>query len=205
MGGDLTERQEAALLTLAPLLGDDFYLGGGVAVALRFHHRTSRDLDLFASECDPVSFEERLAQMPGVRVTARAPGTLHLEVGGVPVSMLRYRYPLLHAPEPSSRVPVRLASVEDLVCMKLSAIGGRGARRDFWDLHRMLVASSLSLRDALRLFALKFAAVDCGHIVRALVYFADADHEPMPVELDADTWELIKRDFETWVMQLPSE
>lgn len=205
MGRDLTEGQEAALGTLAPLLGADFYLGGGVAVALRLHHRASRDLDLFASECDPASFEERLAQLPGVRVTARAPGTLHLEVGGVPVSLLRYRYPLLHAPEPSARVPVRLASLEDLVCMKLSAIGGRGARRDFWDLHRMLEASALSVEDALGLFARKFATVDLGHVVRALVYFADADHEPMPAELDSDAWERIKSDFERWVLDLPSQ
>lgn len=205
MGGDLTERQQAALRALAPLLDGAFYLGGGVAVALRLHHRVSHDLDLFASDADPISLDERLSQTPGVRVTSRGPGTLHLDVGGVPISLLRYRYPLLREPEPSALVPVRLASLEDLVCMKLSAIAGRGARRDFWDLHQMLGALSLPLEDALALFARKFAAVDRGHVVRALAYFADADAEPMPAELDADTWERIKRDFEAWVLGLAEE
>ena len=203
MGRDLSTAQEAALATIHPVLGDDFYLAGGVAVALRIHHRGSRDLDLFTSDAEPESFEERLAQLPDVRVSARAPGTLHLEVGGVPVSLLRYRYPLLHPPEPSELVPVRLASVDDLICMKLSAIGGRGARRDFWDLHRLLAASGVSLEAALVLFARKFASMDRGHVVRALAYFADADSEPMPAELDGAGWERIKADLEAQVLALP--
>jgi hypothetical protein len=203
VGGDLTPDQGAALRTLAPVLGDDFYLGGGVAVSLRLHHRTSHDLDLFTSDVDPVSLEERVAQLTGVHVSSRAPGTLHLEVGGVPVSLLRYRYPLLEPPERSAAVPVRLASLDDLICMKLSAIAGRGARRDFWDLHRMLGARGVSLEAALQLFARKFASTDRGHVVRALVYFADADHEPMPAQLTEASWGEIKRDFQAWVLALP--
>jgi hypothetical protein len=204
VGGDLTGEQEAALRALAPLVAGDFYLGGGVAVALRLHHRGSRDLDLF-TELDPLPLEESLVRLSDLRVTSRAPGTLHLEVGGVPVSMLRYRYPLLRALEVSERVPIRVASIEDLICMKLSAIGGRGARRDFWDLHRMLDATHTSLWDALELFSRKFAALDRGHVVRSLVYFGDADAEPMPAELGASEWERIKRDFETAVLGLPVE
>ncbi len=201
MGGDLTDPQREALRTLAPLLGEGFYLGGGVAIALRLHHRSSRDLDLFR-DSDPAPLEESLLQLPDVRVTGRAAGTLHLEVGGVPVSMLRYRYPLLAAPEPSAEVPVPLASLDDLICMKLSAIGGRGARRYFWDLRCLLAAKGMSLEGALALFARKFASVDVGHVVRALVYFADADREPMPPELDAAAWEAIKGDLRSRVLAL---
>jgi len=202
VGGSLTDAQRVALDALAPLIAKDFYLGGGVAIALRLSHRLSRDLDFFAAESDPVDFEERLVQLAGVRVTGRASGTLHLEVQGVPVSLLRYRYPMLHDPESDPRVPVRLASMDDLVCMKLSAIGGRGARRDFWDLHELLVALGLPLDEALALFTRKFPAVDRGHIVRALSYFADADAEPMPVELTPPVWEAIKSDFTGWVVSL---
>jgi hypothetical protein len=202
VGGSLTDAQRSALDALAPLIAGDFYLGGGVAIALRLSHRQSRDLDFFATERDPTDFEERLAQLAGVIVTGKASGTLHLEVKGVPVSLLRYRYPMLHDPEPDARVPVRLASMDDLVCMKLSAIGGRGARRDFWDLHELLVKQGLSLAQALDLFTKKYPAVDRGHIVRALSYFGDADAEPMPVELTKPTWEEIKRDFARWVVSL---
>lgn len=202
MGRELSAAQAAALRTLAPVLGDEFYLGGGVAIALRLHHRASHDLDLFAPQRDPATLDEPLTQLPHVTVVSRAPGTLHLDVGGVPASLLRYRYPLVGAAEWTTDSPIKLASMDDLICMKLSAIGGRGALRDFWDLHAMLTARDLSLEAALSLFGRKFPNVDPGHIIRALVYFADADREPMPEGLDAAAWSAIKRDFERRVLAL---
>ncbi len=198
MGGDISAAQRVALAALAPIVGSDFYLGGGVAVALRLHHRSSHDLDLFSAERDPNDLEEALVQSPSLAITARAPGTLHLDVGGVPVSLLRYRYALLHPTETDANVPLRVASADDLIGMKLSAIGGRGARRDFWDLHELLVASGRSLGEALELFSRKYPQIDRGHIVRALAYFADADAEPMPRELTTDKWQAIKNDFAQW-------
>jgi hypothetical protein len=86
--------------------------------------------------------------------------------------------------------------------MKMSAVAGRGARRDFWDLHELLENGRLALSQAFELYARKYAAVDRGHVVHALVYFADADAEPMPRELTPEKWAAIKRDFESWVLSL---
>jgi hypothetical protein len=202
MGGELTQAQREALTALSPIVGDAFYLAGGVAVALRLHHRSSRDLDLFSSDTDPTDLEEQLANNPAIRIVSRAVGTLHLEAHGVPVSLLRYRYPLLEGLESDPTLPIKLASREDLVCMKLSAIAGRGARRDFWDLHELIAASHLTLSRALELFERKFPRTDRGHVVRSLAYFADADAEPMPPELTSTAWAAIKRDFEAWVLAL---
>lgn len=199
MGRDLTEAQHAALVALGPTLESRFYLGGGVAVAMRVHHRASHDLDLFAPEQDPTELEEQLARVHDLVVTGRAAGTLHLTVGGVPVSLMRYRYTLLAETESDPRVPVPLASRDDLIGMKLSAIGGRGALRDFWDLHELLVATGRTLGEALALFERKYPNVDRGHVVRALAYFADADAEPMPKELTPEAWRAIKTDFTDWV------
>jgi hypothetical protein len=202
VGWELSAAQRRALDVLAPIVGADFYLGGGVAVALRLHHRQSRDLDLFAAERDPIDLEEALVQQPDVQISSRAPGTLHLTAAGVPISLLRYRYPLIGAVVRDPAVPVSVASVEDLVCMKMSAVAGRGARRDFWDLHELLVDRRLTLSQAFDLYARKYASVDRGHVVRALVYFADADAEPTPRELTAEKWAAIQRDFESWVLSL---
>ena len=92
--------------------------------------------------------------------------------------------------------------MEDLICMKLSAIAGRGARRDFWDVHRMLCETRQPMHAALAMFRSKFASVDVGHVVRALAYFADADAEPMPAGLDEVTWEEMKADLRAWVLQV---
>ncbi len=206
MGGltEVTPEQFAALEAIAPVLGTDYYLGGGVAVALRMHHRRSRDLDLFTVLADPASLDTALAGTPEVRVVQRSPGTLHLLVHGVPVSLLRYPYALLAPPEPQASIAVPLASTADLAAMKLSAIGGRGARRDFWDLHVLLTGTGQSLEDALDAFALKYPGVDPGYVVRALAYFGDAEAEPMPEGLTAERWTELRRDFERWVLALNS-
>ena len=197
----ISDAQRAALEALAQIVDPTTYLAGGVAVALRLAHRQSRDLDLFVPVADPVAMAQSL-ERPGIRILTRADGTLHLEVSGIPASILRYQYPLLHAPERLPGVPGPVASFDDLTCMKLSAIAGRGARRDFWDLHAMLTARGQSLGDAVEAYRRKYAADDVGHVVRSLVYFADAEFEPMPVGLTNEHWEKIKVDLRKWVQQL---
>src|SRR5205823_9754109 len=117
-----------------------------------------------------------------VRVTGTAPGTLYLEIEGIPASVIRYRYPLLSPPRPDPALGVAVAAPEDLACMKLSAIAGRGMARDFWDLHALLGAGVAGghLGAALEQYRRKFAGADVGHVVRSLAYFADADAAPLP-------------------------
>jgi hypothetical protein len=198
----LTPPQARALAALAPHLVPDFYLAGGVAVATYLHHRTSKDLDLFTRSGDPLALETIASRVAGARVTGRAPGTLHLEIDGVPVSLLKYEYPELNAPEAHEAIPLPVASVDDLIAMKLSAIAGRGARRDFWDLRALLEASSRNLEEALALFQRKYAQRDIGHVVRSLAYFGDAEAEPMPNELTEAEWRRIRAWFETAVRAL---
>jgi hypothetical protein len=88
--------------------------------------------------------------------------------------------------------------------MKLSAIASRGLARDFWDLH-VLLAGGVADGDLVRAFDLferKFATDDIGHVVRSLVYFADADAAPLPRGLDPSRWAEIKCEFEQWVQDL---
>lgn len=197
----VSDAQRAALTRLSTIVDPAAYLAGGVAVALRFTHRRSRDLDLFVPAADPVALLPALEQ-PDIRILTRAEGTLHLEISGVPTSILRYRYPLLQPSERIEGIAVPVASPTDLVCMKLSAIAGRGARRDFWDLHTLLSSRGENLREALDAYTLKYTSEDVGHVVRSLVYFADADSEPMPTELTAARWQDIKAELRDWVRRL---
>jgi hypothetical protein len=206
MGGavthGITPPQRAALDVLARVVDDSTYLAGGVALALRFGHRQSRDLDLF-DPGDPTLHADAFADAAlGVRIVTRTPGTLHLEVGGVPTSWLRYSYPLLAKPERIAGIAIPLASLDDAMCMKLSAIAGRGAARDFWDLHEILSRVGVSLDAALDAFRRKYATEDTGHVLKALAYFADAEAAPMPLGLERDHWTRIKHDFERWVLSL---
>ncbi len=206
MSRGISSAQRAALRALAPALPPRSYLAGEFAVAVALGHRTSRDLDLFVPEdFDADRLAERLvAGAGGVRITGRAPGTLYLEVGKIPASILSYRYPLLAEPKRHAELAVRVASLEDLACMKLSAIASRGAARDFWDLHVMLQHGTAggTLAGALERYREKFPADDIGHVVRSLAYFGDADSAPLPKGLSATAWRGIKADFERWVAAL---
>lgn len=202
----ITPQQRSALKNLAPVLPAGTYLAGGVAVALRCSHRTSHDLDLFVPEdFDSAAFVERVAAgVAGARVLGTALGTVELDVGGTPASVLRYRYPVLAPAETRNDLPVPIAAAADLVCMKLAALAGRGAARDFWDLHELILQrlGAASLPEALALYRRKFPSDDIGHVVRSLAYFSDAEAEPFPLGLDPQGWQGIKLDFQSWVRAL---
>lgn len=127
----LPAAQRRALDLLAGTLGAEAYLAGGVAVALRLHHRRSRDLAFFTDAEHPERPAEALAPIPGLRISSRAEGTLYCDLEGLPVCLIRYRYyPLLERAERLPEIPVPMASQKDLVGMKLAAIASRGAVRD---------------------------------------------------------------------------
>jgi hypothetical protein len=86
--------------------------------------------------------------------------------------------------------------------MKLADIANRGAARDFWDLHSIITRTPTSLTELIAAFQTKYSQLDVGHIVRSLVYFGDADAEPLPSGLTFEHWCTVKRDLERWVHEL---
>ena len=178
-----------------------FYLAGGTASALSFGHRRSVDLDFFTAE----SFQEDQLLMglqPQTRlsVIARAQHTLHLHIGGVKVSFLGYVYPVLF---PLMLLAgVKIADPRDVACMKISALAGRGTRRDFFDVY--VAARQYGLNDLLALFRRKYAAADYSaiHILKSLTFFADAERDPLPDLLVPLTWDEVKQFFQTEVPRL---
>jgi hypothetical protein len=70
-----------------------FYMAGGTALALQLGHRQSVDFDWFRDEpiADPVGLAAELR----VELLTSAPDTLHAASGGVRLSFLTFRYPLL--------------------------------------------------------------------------------------------------------------
>ncbi|MBI5183199.1 MAG: nucleotidyl transferase AbiEii/AbiGii toxin family protein [Nitrospinae bacterium] len=96
---------------------------------------------------------------------------------------------------------VYLASPDDIACMKLSAIGSRGTKKDFIDLY-FLIKNFKSLEEYLKLYARKFSTRDIGHILRSLVYFEDAESEPDIWMIRPLIWEELKADMERFVREI---
>lgn len=83
-----------------------------------------------------------------------------------------------------------LASVDDIVAMKLSAAANRGKKKDFIDIATLL--SKYTLAEMFTLYQKKFEVSEIGFAVRGLTYFQDAEEDPMPKMFTTLTWPDVK-------------
>jgi hypothetical protein len=186
------------------LFNRKIFIWGGTALAIYFGHRASVDLDWFTSKSvgDVMILAQSLRNAKLDFLTEQtAPGTLHGSVSTVRVTFLEYQYPLLNELTYWPEAGCSLASLEDLACMKLSAVAQRGARKDFCDIYALGI-KRFSLEEMLDLYRKKFGIQDIGHILYGLVYFDDAESERMPKMLWNAKWTEIKRTIQSWVKVL---
>ena len=197
--------QQKVLRRLGPLMAtQQFYLGGGTALAIYLGHRRSVDFDWFTREpiADPLHLARDLSDQDIAFVMGNIErGTLHGSVSGVQVSFLEYRYPLLQPLVAWPMFGCILASPEDLACMKLSALAQRGAKKDFVDVYALGI-KYCSLSDMLGWYQQKYAVTDLTHVLYSLAYFDDADRERMPRMFWDSNWRTIKQTIAQWVKNL---
>lgn len=168
-------------------------LAGGTGLALQFGHRISEDLDFFRADTfDPGRLAEELAAHGRLVVQSRSADTLHAVLEGLRLSFLRAEAPLLFPAMPYRGLA--LADPRDVAVMKLVAIGGRGSRKDFVDLYFYLRTAD-GLEPLLTLLRRRFERIDYNeyHLLKSLVFFEDAEAEPMPRMLRKVSWPQIKR------------
>ena len=168
-------------------------LAGGTGLALQLGHRYSEDLDFFRhGSFDPDHVIGALSGVGKVVVQSRARGTLHVVVDGLRVSFLEAQAPLL-CPGTSYR-GLTVADTRDIAVMKVVAIGGRGSRKDFVDLYFYLRGAG-GLDSVFTLLRRRFTEVDYNeyHLLKSLVFFVDAETEPMPMLIRDVSWHTITR------------
>ncbi len=187
-----TEAWETVRKLVARGLADDFTLAGGTALALQLGHRYSEDLDLFHP--DPFDSEEivrRLSDVGDVAIQSRSAETLHAVVDGLRISFLRAQAPLLFPGIPYRGLSI--ADPRDIAVMKLVAIGGRGSRKDFVDLHFYL-RGGVTLGTVLDMLRRRFTSIDYNeyHLLKSVVFFDDAEREPMPNMIRDVDWNEVK-------------
>lgn len=200
--------QTRVLGQLGPILRRwQFYLAGGTALALHFGHRRSLDLDWFTADrvLDPLRLAQNLRDEGVPFITGHTErGTLHGTVSAVRVSLLEYRYPLLKPLVSWPQGGADIASLEDLACMKLTALAQRGSKKDFVDVYALSLQHK-PLRELLRLYQQKYAIADVAHVLYGLAYFRDADKERMPKMLWDTDWRTIKQTIQRWVREIAGE
>ncbi|MBI3442149.1 MAG: nucleotidyl transferase AbiEii/AbiGii toxin family protein [Candidatus Sungbacteria bacterium] len=180
---------------------EQFYLAGGTALALQLGHRLSYDLDFFTEQdFSEKKLTEVLQGLGELTIDHRAEDTLLGFLNGARISFFWYRYPLLFPPV--SFLNMRLADIRDIGAMKLDAIQSRGKKRDFIDLWAIM-QHGITIGDLLGFFEKKYAGVSYNtqHIMKSLVYFADAEQDEMPRMFAKISWKDVKKYIEDEVRE----
>lgn len=184
---EILDQKRLALLPLFQSFKEYFYLAGGTALALQIGHRDSVDFDFFCEkDIDTQKLFERLRKtFTGHAITKiqEEENTLTVIVDdSVKLSFFTYAYKLLEDTVDSEHI--RLASLEDIACMKLSAITGRATTKDYVDIYFILEKFSLS--ELLDFAHEKFPELDRNLILKSLIYFDDIIEEPIMYKNNMD-------------------
>lgn len=189
------------LMRSVPEIGQ-FYLAGGTALSLQIGHRISQDLDFFsAQEFNESMLMQKLSAIGEFQLEKNERQTIIGILNGTKISFLGYNYPLLAPLKNDGNI--NIADIIDIACMKIDAISNRGAKRDFIDVY-FIIQEFFPLKNILEYFNKKYASLNYNvmHVKKSLVYFEDADNEPMPKMLKMANWDEIKKFFVDEVVKL---
>jgi len=168
---------------------NDFRLAGGTALALQIGHRLSIDLDFFVVQSAHFDqLNQEIEKLGRVRLIQSLNTIKSYVIEGIKVDFVNYAYPWISEPIESEKY--NLAGMEDIVAMKIAAITGRGSRKDFIDLYFLM--QFYSTEQMMSYYKNKFKSASLFLAFKSLIYFEDAEHEPMPEMLKPIDWDTVK-------------
>lgn len=164
-------------------------LVGGTALALQLGHRKSVDLDLFGEiSVDPVEFRGVLEEEHTITILKESRNINIYMVDGIKVDFVNYAYSWID--DPVAEEGITLAGIKDIAAMKVAAVIGRGTKKDFVDINRLLQV--LPLQELLNLYLQKYPDGSLFIAMKSLSYFADAENDPMPFMFEQTDWDAVK-------------
>jgi len=196
--GILSREQNGVLKRLkkSVLSNNLFYLAGETGLAIILAHRKSYDFDFFSKgqfstekllEIIVKSFEEDEVILSEIKED-----TLIVFLNNIQVSFFQYNYPLLK--NLMKKDGLYIASLEDILAMKVIAIIQRGNKKDFIDLWTIMKEKKYSLQDIFIFCKTKYGKAFSESIaIKALTYFKDAEEETLKEEESNFSWESIKK------------
>ena len=196
--------RETLLLLMRSKELDEFRLVGGTALSLQLGHRVSVDIDLFTdAEYGSIDFDgiEAFLEATFTYVdkefgTIAGMGKSYLvgtsDENNVKLDLYYTTDPFVDPP--LTRESIRMATLEEIIAMKVDVIQRTGRKKDFWDLHELLPRYSIS--DMIALHKKKYEYSHNDTLIRDnFINFIEADHDFEPICLRGNYWELIKEDI----------
>lgn len=180
-----------------------FRLVGGTALSLQIGHRESIDIDLFSDSVygsldfnaiknylkenfDYVDFLDTIPSMgTSYFIGENKENTVKLDV----------YYTDTYIQTPIEVDGIRMATIEEIIAMKIDVVQRGGRKKDFWDLHDLLQSYTISQMLALHQQRYPYSH-DRELIIQNFTSFQQADDDFNPICLKGKYWEFIKEDFE---------
>jgi hypothetical protein len=170
---------------------EQFRLVGGTALSLLFGHRRSVDLDFFTDK--PLQKDTLIPALEDtfgtiVALNNRSKMIYECLIKNIKVDFVSVPDPFLDPVQIIEKIP--FASTKDLIALKLNAIKGRGVKKDFWDLAKLL--QFYSFDELFQFYHERYSYDDSLAIFRSVGYFVDAEDTIDPLSLDGMTWDNVK-------------
>lgn len=177
---NILDKKRLAILPFLQYFKKDFYLARGTGLALQIGHRDSIDFDFFSKEnINTTRLFQKLKTIfksKKILKVQEEKNTLTIILDeSIKISFFTYNYELLEAPIITENL--KLASILDIGCMKLSAIVSRTTWKDYIDLYFIL--QRIKLPELLNETAKKFQDLDTALILKSLTFFKDLREEPL--------------------------
>lgn len=182
----------------------DFRLVGGTSLSLQIGHRMSVDIDLFSDvPYGSINFAEiesflkaNFAYVDGFSDLQPAMGKSYV-IGTDKDNTVKIDIYYTDTFIRSERTEdeIRLATIEEIIAMKIDVVQRGGRKKDFWDLHEFL--SEFGIGKMLELHEERYPySHDKDLILKNFIDFSSADDDFDPICLHGKYWEFIKEDIE---------
>lgn len=177
---------------------NDYYMIGGTALSLQLGLRESYDFDFCVKgEFNNELLLEELKKIGNIEVIQNQKGTCDVLLNGVQVSFFYYPNKVLKDFIKVEEMPnLNFASILDIATMKVVAIGGRGAKKDFFDLFNIIKKCNINTYELVEGLKQKCGEnINYVNIIMGLSYFEDAEDEILPNTFIDYNWGEIKKFF----------
>jgi hypothetical protein len=190
-----------------------FRLVGGTALSLQRGHRMSVDIDLFTDalyrtiklEDFKLFFEKHFEYVACGNLNIQSIGECYFVGNSASDSIkidLFYTDPFIFPPVVSKGI--RLASIEEIIAMKMDVIQRTGRKKDFWDIYELY--NEYTLEKMLELHKKRYPYThDRTLLIEQFTNFDAAEGDFEPDCLRGNYWELIKLDLIDYKNQFLSQ
>lgn len=208
-------KNELYLNTISPLLieilndlmnikeFEMFRLVGGTALSLQIGHRLSVDIDLFTdAEYGTVNFDEidnclkaKYQYVSSLSIQPLGMGKSYF-IGNSQNDCIKLD--LYYTDEFMDKKliinKIRIASIEEIIAMKMDVILRGGRKKDFWDIHEL--RNNYTFQEMINLHAKRYPYIHDEQLLKKrFTDFTNADDDFEPICLKGKDWEFIKMDL----------